>query len=237
MTAQSPLFPVIAPNVASSHALRVTSSTTTGVSAGPVLAITVMKARPSDAVILDSIEEAEDKTLALAKELEIPLSNQRDRTAGQIFMSRLIQAGSMIAKSTRRGAGNLTFMHPNSLALLYPEKLVEEDLGWCGRWRQYKGIGNFIHNVSDHIPMHMAYVAYVNNSALGDGPATVACSGSDIAWFPLKPGTGLLGDASDYLRYVEVASFLTPRQLGQSGITYHAEVVDKNGRPRLYNKL
>lgn len=226
-------------------ALRVLT-TSSGASAGPTLSISAVRFTPSDGVVVASVDEAEDKVFALAPELEIPLID-RDvigyKGNAQIILCRLNQAAAMVAKASRRGMGNLAFLHPHIFAFLEDEPgFIQKDLGKNGRWHQYSGLGpgtsKFIFNVSDCLPAHSAYVAYVNSStALTDGPAALAQDGQEFVLFEMKRGAATFNGSEDYLRRVDASSFLSLRELQKFGLLCFAELVDNTRKSAIGSSI
>ncbi len=162
--------------------------------------------------VFDAVE-AENRFFELAAESRLVASvPHRDSCCGDSppFYILLNRAANLIASRTRRGAGNMIFMHPDNLALFdeWSGEIFQKGAAvTIGRWQEV-GVFNRTMRVftTETLDRDTCYVAY-RGLAETDAAAFLISSENRLHVGIVDPGATTLGSAPDYITKVSIERF------------------------------
>lgn len=157
----------------------------------------------SDTAPIENVEAAEEAVFGLAED-EYTVT-----PAGAETTINILRAANTIAARTRRGAGNVAFMHPSTLAIVAEDSGYAKDRGEkVGRWTHAGKLNNTINvYVSDSMTEDEVVVAYANSKELScDAPAALFERDGAFSLYVLPSTESTLGNAADYVQRIKIAA-------------------------------
>jgi hypothetical protein len=189
----------------------------------PTMGLAVYKIHPNEATDVKDIIDAENQVFAQAT----TLTTRWIKKEPLVLIHDIIRSCSLIARFTRRGAGNMAFMHQDLLELiLHHAKLSTkyhgsftdtEEPHSIGRWDHKMVASNSIrvYTTSDTTyPRDEINTCYVGTSKLIDGPGSLFEHDGQLSLYLTAQMGSFTGNASDFVDRVKIANL--PREYTSS---------------------
>jgi hypothetical protein len=189
----------------------------------PTMGISIYKVSPNEANDVKNVIEAENQVFAQAT----TLTTRWIKKEPLVIIHDVIRSCSLIAKNTRRGAGNMAFIHQDLFEMLHHHSKLSkkyngtfedsEEPHSIGRWDHKMVASNSIrvYTTSDTTyPRDEINTCYVGTSKLIDGPGSLFEHDGQLSLYLTTQVGNLTGNASDFVDRVKIANL--PREYTSS---------------------